>query len=197
LVKYLIVAQPIGVGALGVLRPDPFTEIVQAGPESELSRRFPRPELVIRKRFASGASCHCALVKREFAGFLWIRTNEYEEDEVRCTYVLAAPHQSVWDFDVYVEPKFRLSRTLARLWQAVDAQLNERGVRWSFSRISAFNAESLAAHAKLGIIECHSATFLVIGKFQLSLLSQRPYVHASFSPRRRPSIRLSLPASKS
>ena len=196
LVKYLIVAQPIGAGALDAVKPDRSTEIVQAGPQSELARYFPRPDAVIRRRFASGASCYCALVKKEFAGFLWILADRYEEDEVRCTYVLEAPQQSVWDFDVYIEPKFRLSRTLARLWHAVDARLNERGVRWSFSRISAFNAESLAAHAKLGIIECQSATFLVIGQFQLSFLSQRPYVHASFSACRRPAIRLDLPAIK-
>jgi hypothetical protein len=189
----LIVAQPVGAGAVGTLRPDHSTEIVEALPGSELDRHFPRPEPVIRQRFKSGSVCHCALVNGEFAGFIWIKTDEYEEDEVRCTYVLQAPRESVWDFDVYIEPRFRLSRTLARLWQAVDADLQDRGIRWTFSRISAFNAESLAAHANLGIVECHSATFLVVGKFQLSFLSQRPYVHASFSAGRRPALRLELP----
>ena len=193
LIKYLIVAQPVGTGALVTLRPDRYTEIVEALPGSELSRHFPRPKRVIQQRFESGAICHCAVVKNEFAGFIWFRANAYEEDEVRCTYVLQSPHSSVWDFDVYIDPRFRLSRTLARLWQAVDTQLKARGIQWTFSRISAFNAESLAAHAKLGTIECHSATFLLVGRLQLSLLPQRPYVHASLSTRRRPTLRLEPP----
>ena len=194
LIKYLIVAQPVGSGMLQKIRPDRHTEIVQAAPQSDFAKYFPRPERVIRMRFESGALCFSALVNNEFAGFIWLRANEYQEDEVRCTYVLQAPHTSVWDFDVYIEPKFRLSRTLARLWQAVDRHLKEQGVNWTFSRISAFNPESLAAHAKLGIVECYSAVFLLVGKLQLSLLPQRPYVHLSLSDKRRPVLRLDPPS---
>lgn len=193
LIKYLIVVQPVGSSALHNLRPDGHTKIVRAAPQSEFAKQFPRPEMVIRQRFESGALCFCALVKNEFAGFIWLRSHEYQEDEVRCTYVLQAPNVSVWDFDVYVVPKFRFGRTMARLWQSVDGYLNEQGVDWTFSRISAFNAESLAAHAKLGIVECHSAVFLQAGTFQLSLIPQRPYVHLSLSDKRRPVLRLTPP----
>ena len=35
-------------------------------------------------------------------------------------------------------------------WEAASALLHERGHRWTFSRISGFNAASLAAHRRLG-----------------------------------------------
>ena len=77
--------------------------------------------------------------------------------------------------------------------QAVDAHLAEQGIQWSFSRISAFNAASTGAHARLGTVDCGSATFLCVGALQLALLTTPPFVHLSFSNRQRPSMRLAPP----
>jgi len=196
LIKYLIVAQPIGAAQLAAMRPDPNVVVALTPRDSELVDAFPRPIGVVRRRFDSGALCFSALVKNTFAGYIWLRHDAYEEDEVRCTFVLDDPSRSVWDFDVYVEPKYRIGRTMARLWSAVDHYLGERGIAWSFSRISAFNPDSLAAHTRLGIVPCHSAVFVVMGSWQLAFLPQRPYVHLSTSERQRPSLRLRLPLSR-
>ena len=192
--RYLIVAQPIGRSGQPELRPDSGAAVVAPTlPDSPLVAAFPRPPAVISARFSGGAQCFSATVRSAFAGFIWIQRDAYNEDEVRCRYVLDEPGRCVWDFDVYVEPRFRFGRTMARLWQAVDARLQAQGVQWSFSRISVFNAESIAAHSRLGIVGCSSATFLCIGAFQLSLLATRPFVHLSFSNQQRPLIRLSPP----
>jgi hypothetical protein len=193
LLRYRIVAQPIGNTALGSLRADSRTVVRPSAIDSPLVAAFPRPPQVIAQRYAGGAECFTAVVRDTFAGFLWFQRGAYDEDEVRCRYVLDDPRRSVWDFDVHVEPPYRFGRTLARLWQAVDAHLAAQGVQWSFSRISAFNAASIAAHGRLGTVDCGSATFLCVGPLQLSLLSMRPFVHLSWSSRQRPSIRLPLP----
>lgn len=191
--RYLIVAQPIGHSNLPALRQDNATEVTPTLPDSPLVAAFPRPPQIIRARYSGGARCFSATVRSAFAGFIWIQHGAYDEDEVRCRYVLADPERCVWDFDVYVEPRYRLGRTMARLWQAVDSRLAEQGVQWSFSRISVFNAESISAHSRLGIVNCGSAIFLCIGPFQLSLLTMPPFVHISFSNRQRPLMRLTPP----
>ena len=112
---------------------------------------------------------------------------------MRCSYVLDDPARCVWDFDVYVEPRFRLGRTLARLWAAVDGELAADGVAWSFSRISTFNQASLAAHARMGTVERCRVLFVRIGRLQLSLLPGAPRLHVSISDRRRPTLRLAAP----
>lgn len=194
LLRYRIVAQPIGNAGLRALRAD-STTIVQPTPaDSPLVAAFPRPPQVLRRRYENGAECFTAVVRTVFAGFIWVQREAYDEDEVRCRYELAAPERCVWDFDVHVEPRFRLGRTLARLWQAVDAHLAEQGMQWTFSRISAFNADSMAAHARLGIVDCGSATFLCAGALQLAVLSTPPFLHLSFSSRQRPSLLLSPPS---
>jgi hypothetical protein len=193
LIKYHVVAQPVPGTGGGVLRPDRNTRIDFAAPDSPLCVHFPRPPHVIGQRYASGAVCIAAESGGRFAGFLWLRRSGYDEDEVRCRYVLDDPERSVWDFDVYVEPSFRLGRTMARLWQAADRHLVAQGVQWSFSRISAFNASSLGAHARLGLVRCHTATFLLVGQSQLAFVPQWPFVHASLRDSQRPTIRLRAP----
>ncbi len=192
IVKYLLVAQPVAVGA--ALRPDANTRIRDCAAGDPLEADFPRPPRVIAARHAAGAQCLVATVKERFAGFLWLQRNRYEEDEVRCSYVLADPASCVWDFDVYVEPAFRNGRTMARLWQAANERLLAEGVRWSCSRISTFNAASLAAHRRLGAQPIGNALFVVIGPLQLALLSGAPFVHLSLTPSQRPRLALRPPA---
>ncbi len=191
LYKYYLVAQPVRSDGVAPLRADTKVRIEPAGPDHPLSRHFPRPAAIIRKRFEQGARCLVASSGGSFAGYLWWQTEHYDEDEVRCLFVLADPKASVWDFDVYVEPRYRLGRMMARLWDEATRRLHAEGVRWSFSRISAFNAGSIASHARLGLRPVGSAVFVVIGRWQLSLFSQRPFVHVAW--RGRPVVRLSIP----
>lgn len=194
IVKYWLTAQPIGHKDSLSLRPDAATQLLRVGRGDAWVSRFPRPPHVLESRWAAGAECTSAVVKGEFAGFIWIQRGRYEEDEVRCVYQLSDPVACVWDFDVHVEPRYRLGRTMARLWGHVDAGLATEGVRWSLSRISAFNAASLASHARLGIVTCGSVLFVCVGPWQFSWLPNAPYVHFSTGGSRVPVVRLDPPA---
>jgi len=197
IVKYYLVAQPIGLTdakSAKPMRSDSTTSMQQVSSGDPLAQAFPRPWAIIARRYAAGSICTAARVRGEFAGFIWLQRGRYEEDELRCSFVLDAPSISVWDFDVYIEPKYRIGRTMARLWSHVDAQLAAEGVRWSFSRISAFNTASLSSHARLGAVICGSAVFLLLGPLQFSYLPNYPYLHLSASARSVPVVRLRPPS---
>ncbi len=193
LFKYYLVAQPIGSRAPKPIRQDPSVVIRRIDRGDSLVRSFPRPQTIIDQRYAASATCTAALVNAEFAGFIWLQKGRYQEDELRCTFVLQESSVSIWDFDVYIEPKYRIGRTMARLWGHVDSELSTQGVQWSFSRISAFNSASLSSHARLGTVICGSAVFMLIGPVQLSLLPDFPYAHVSFSEFCKPIVRLRPP----
>lgn len=168
IVPYVLVAQPVGNPALADVRADAGTVVERIGPGHPLLAAFPRPAAVIAQRFADGAECHAATVKGQFAGHIWIARSRYVEDEVRCIYEIADPAAAVWDYDVYVEPRLRLGRTMGRLWRAVDNALSSEGVRWTFSRINRFNAASVNSHRRLGAAAIGHVVFVVLGPLQLS-----------------------------
>lgn len=191
-VRYVLVAQPLGQPGTPRLRPDPNCEVGPVGEDDELCAAFPRPAEALRRRWQHGAVCYAARVKGRFAGTIWIQRDRYEEDEVRCDFVLAEPARSCWDFDVYVEPDFRLGRTMARLWQRVEDDLVPDGVRWSFSRIAWSNMASLKSHARLGARPVGSATFLVVGGWQLALMGRSGWALGGPTSRR-PELKLFPP----
>jgi hypothetical protein len=193
-VPYTLVAQPIGIGVYAGVRDDPATTMQIAGPGSAVSADFPRPAVINALRWAAGATCHACQVKGRFAGTIWIQRSRYEEDEVRCDYLLPAGDSCVWDFDVYVAPEFRAGRTMARLWKAVDTSLAGQGVRWSMSRISRFNSASLRSHQRLGAVEIGRLTFFVIGPWQLMWDGGARRARLSSPAQARPTVRLQLPA---
>jgi len=153
LVVYALMAQPIGSPLLRDVSEAASTEVVAIAPDHPQVGAFPRPEQVIAERFANGATCHLALVKGDFAGFIWLQRDAYMEDEVRCRYVLDEPARGVWDFDVYVVPKYRLGRTLARLWRAVDVELERAGIAWR-ERFTGGGVAAVAAAAAAGLAVC-------------------------------------------
>ncbi|AXA90802.1 hypothetical protein [Massilia sp. YMA4] len=142
---------------------------------------YPRPRDVLAQRLRQGGRSLAAWRDGELAGFLWYQFGAYQEDEVRVRYHLPSP-RSAWDYDVFVQPHLRLGPTFARLWQEAHRRLHARGVRWTCSRISAFNADSLRAHGRLGTVRLGSATFLVLGRWQCMLASVAPYLHLSRGP---------------
>ncbi len=191
LIRYYLVAQPVQTKAS--CRASPKNPATPLDPGDPLVPLFPRPPEVIAKRLRDKSLCFLARSGDEFAGFLWLAFNAYDEDEVRCRYELADPASCVWDYDVHVEPKYRISRTFARLWDAANAHLTENGVRWSMSRISAFNPASLAAHGRLGIHKLYSASFLCLGPLQISMIGAAPWIHISFTDKSRPTVQLAPP----
>lgn len=193
-VPYLLVAQPVGNSALGSVKPDSATVVREARHDDALLPSFPRPTVINEQRFSDGARCHVASVKGDFAGHIWIARQCYREDEVRCTYLLADPERCVWDFDVYIEPRFRLGRTMARLWRGVDDALVAQGVQWSFSRINRFNLGSVRSHQRLGAREVGRISFVVLGPVQIRL-GGGAAVTISLSASQSPVVRLTPPMS--
>jgi hypothetical protein len=190
---YLFCAQPIGAGTFDAVR-DSADTVVQPVPlGNSLIAHFPRPSEIIAQRFARGSVCYAAIVKREFAGHIWLASDFYDEDEVRCRYALPSDQQSVWDYDVYIEPRHRLGRALGRLWKGVDAALSGQGVRWSVSRISLFNATSIQTHERLGAIHLATGVFVILGPMQLALFSKVPYIHFGMCATQRPALALQPP----
>lgn len=194
LIRYYIVAQPVPDTPGQALRPSAANTVRMITREDAVVARFPRPREVLARRFDEGGRCIVAENKGSFAGFLWIAHHHYDEDEVRCRFALHPPELCVWDYDVYVEPAFRIGRTFARLWDAANTYMTGHGVRWSVSRISAFNPVSLAAHRRLGIRKLASASFLVIGRVQLSLFTTPPFVHLGWNDEMRPLLPVRAPS---
>ena len=163
-------------------------------PNDPLVEQFPRPRHVIASRFGMDAHCLAAQKDGTFAGFIWLKEREYPEDEVRCIYKLDPRGNAVWDFDVHIEPAFRYGRTFIRLWEAANAWMRERNHRWTISRISAFNPDSLAAHQRLGTVRVGSALFLRTGRVQFAFLDRAPYVHIGWRADQIPCLLLRAPA---
>lgn len=193
IIRYYLVAQPVPEGITSKLRNSTSTEIAFINQNDPLTASFPRPPDVIAKRFADGNLCLAASSHEQFIGFLWIARERYAEDEVRCLYHLDDPQLSAWDFDVYVAPDYRIGRTFARLWEAANEHLSSQGVKWSISRISAFNPGSLQAHTKLGMRLLFSATFLCLGPVQIMTIGKKPYIYISLSSRSTPILKIATP----
>ncbi len=190
---YLIVAQPIGARGGPSLRQDPRTVVREIDPHDSIVAAFPRPAQVNRKRFDAGARCHVVSVSDTFAGHLWLAENGHDEDEVRCRFVLPQRPRCCWDFDVYIEPRFRAGRVMARLWQAVDRGLAADGFDWTLSRIARLNQASLLAHERLGAVPVASASFLIVGPLQIMIASCAPWLHVGIAMTQRPTLLLPAP----
>lgn len=179
LIKYYFVAQPVSHTAPSAPRTASGTLISVTDHLTEVVRQAERPERTLQERFTQRARCVVAERDGELAGFIWLCPEHYREDEVRCVYRWIPVREARWDFDVFVAPPFRMGRLFARLWGRAHALLAAENVKWTLSRINAFNAGSLAAHRKLGAVQMATGWFLVIGRLQLTFTSLAPYWHVS------------------
>jgi len=144
-------------------------------PEPVLGR-LDRPPEVINERFVQGAQCLVATKNEVLVGCIWFIQGAYIEDEVRVDYLLPQDGCCVWDFDVFVAESERLGFLFAKQWDAFDALLKPQGIRYTVSRINAFNQRSMASHRSLGAQDCGWALFLRLGSFQWMLSNQRPFI---------------------
>jgi hypothetical protein len=191
--RYYFVAQPVPDKLQVATGRATGVAIRLIEPDDPLVEQFPRPRHVIVKRFGMNAHCLAAEKDGTFAGFIWLKESEYPEDEVRCVYRLDPVGNAVWDFDVHIEPAFRYGRTFIRLWEAANAWMRERNYRWTMSRISAFNPDSLAAHRRLGTVRVGSAVFLRTGRIQIAVLDRAPFVHIGWRADQIPCLLLRVP----
>ena len=177
--KYYFVAQPVQKTPWLPGRRGQSFEVREVAEADPLVRLFPRPARAAPLRFGQGAVCFAALRKGALAGFLWLTLGPYQEDEVRCRYVPLPAHESAWDFDVYVEPEHRNGIVFLRLWDEANRFLAAHGIRWSLSRISAFNAGSILSHARMQARRIGTAIFLSVGPWQIAASTASPRFHVS------------------
>lgn len=156
---------------------------------SELSQ-VPRPLPVLEERFAQGAVCLAVYLKERYVGYAWFAFRSYEEDEVRCSYLLRQPTHAAFDFDVYVFPAYRLGRAFAAVWHASNQYLGERGVTRTCSRIAASNLASRRSHGQLGAREIGHALFLCLGSWQVTWSSLLAFPGLRFGKTSRPALHL-------
>jgi L-amino acid N-acyltransferase YncA len=148
-----------------------------------------RPE-VMAARLRQNATCIGAFKRGALIGYMWFCGRSYEEDEVRCTYVLTEAKHSVFDFDLYLFPEHRMGLGFVALWNAANELLRNLGIRNTFSLLTRFNLASRRAHRHLGWRLVGRALFLQLGLVELMAATVFPYVHFSASRTNRVRLRL-------
>ena len=191
--RYRLVAQPVPPGDLLPAGRGAGIEVRRLDAGDPALAALPVGPDVLAFRFAQGAVCLGAFRKEEPIGCLWLTFGAYEEDEVRCVFDLSDAAPAAWDFDVWLRPDARLGFGFPRLWDAANALLREKGIAWSFSRISVFSPGSLAAHTRMGAVPVGSLTAVQGAGRQLVFSSVPPRVRWSRLDGALPRYRLSAP----
>ncbi|MBV2127714.1 N-acetyltransferase [Arsukibacterium indicum] len=165
--KYYITRQP--VSAIASVPPTKALdiEIKQLANDDPTLSTMDRPAAILQQRYAQGGHCFAAFKKEQFAGNLWLNFDEYQEDEVRCRYVLQPTGHAAWDYDVFVMPKYRFSYVFAKLWDKANSVMTGRGISYVYSRINYYNVGSLQSHKRLGSKIYGAVYFINIGSVQL------------------------------
>ena len=191
LYKYRIVAQAVAAHSLCRGR-GAAIEVRRLSEPGACGVEFQRCPQVIAQRYGQGAHCLAAYRGGELLGYLWYTLGAYQEDEVRARFV-PSTRQAAWDFDVQVFRQHQLGLAFPRLWDEANRVLHACGVRWSCSRISAFNAGSRSAHRSLGAVLLGSAVFVRCGRWQWMASTLAPWVHVSRGPESFPQFRVEPP----
>ncbi|HVO87240.1 MAG TPA: hypothetical protein VMV45_01760 [Casimicrobiaceae bacterium] len=188
---YELMVQPIFNKALlpaNLSRNLTFAEIGQGHPDIE---RMPARPDIKAQRFEQGAHCLAVYRKDALIGYMWFCYGSYREDEARCDYELAQPERSVFDFDLYVMPEHRMGIGFVAVWHGATRYLHERGIRYTFSRLTRFNVASRRSHAHLGWRRIAHAVFLRLGKVEAMFATLPPHFALTWSDRQRVRLRLS------
>ena len=187
---YELLVQPIPEAPLlpgKLARAYEYREIVKGDPEIALMPI--RPEIK-SARFEQNAVCIGAFQKNKLIGYLWLAFGAYEEDEVRCTFVLPNDGQSVFDFDLYIMPEARMGLAFAGVWDGASQYLRGRGVKYTYSRLTRVNIASRRAHQRLGT-RCVGRMIVVRAwRLELVLSTLTPFMHVSCDENSRARVKL-------
>ncbi|TXL65962.1 GNAT family N-acetyltransferase [Zeimonas arvi] len=163
---------------------------MRVGPISEDAfdaSAFGRPPDAIRDRFRDGSLCIAATKNDELLGFMWLQRGTLRERIVRCEMRAEPESRVAWDYDFFIQPRYRLGRLFGRLWDAGSCTLREMNIEATVSWIRLDNRASEQAHARLGAKRIGWAAFLTVFGHQLMLSSFRP--RASYAaPNRRATL---------
>lgn len=186
---YEFMVQPITNKALlpeRLVRNIEFREIHRGDPELS---RMPPPPTIIESRYAQGAVCLGAFLKGSFIGYIWFCFGAYDEDEVRCTYVLQNPSVAVFDFDLYVFPEYRMGVGFMGIWHGANQYLYSRGIRYTYSRLTRFNLASRRSHKHLGWNRIGGAVVVLVPRLEIMISTLSPFLF--FSRKRRMQLKFS------
>jgi hypothetical protein len=187
---YELVVQPLAEAPLlpsNLARSVEIREIRSSDPEIALMPA--RPDIK-ESRFKQNAICLGAFRKGVLIGHIWFCFHTYEEDEVRCTFVLPEGNQAVFDFDLYLFPEHRMGLGFAGIWDGANKFLRSRGVKFSFSRLTRFNLASRRAHMRLGAQRVGRLFVLQAWRVELMVATVAPYLHLSLGTRNRARVKL-------
>jgi len=187
---YELLVQPIPKAPLLPSRFSAAVEMreIRAG-DPEIARMPARPEIK-ESRFKQKAICLGAFQKDHLIGYIWFCFDAYEEDEVRCTFVLPQGNQAVFDFDLYLFPEHRMGLGFVGVWNGANEFLRSRGIQFSFSRLTRFNLASRRAHLRLGAQRVGRVFVLRLWQIEFMIATVSPYVHLSLMKQKR--VRLKL-----
>jgi hypothetical protein len=187
---YELMVQPIPEKPLLPVRFAKGIEIreIKCG-DPELDLMPVRPEIK-QLRFEQNAICLGAFQKGKFIGYIWFCFRAYEEDEVRCTFMLTPEDQAVFDFDLYLFPEYRMGLGFIGIWNGANAFLRSRGIKFTFSRVTRFNLASRRAHEHLGWKCVGRTVFLQVWRFEFMVATIFPYLYASLRKSGRARLRL-------
>ncbi|KKO46896.1 hypothetical protein WG68_02865 [Arsukibacterium ikkense] len=179
--KYYITRQPVTTVASVPATKALDIEIKQLTSDDPVLNTMDRPLITLQQRYLQGGYCMAAFKKGQFAGNLWLNFDQYQEDEVRCRYILQPAGHAAWDYDVFVMPKYRFSYVFAKLWDRANSVMAERGISYVYSRINYYNIASLQSHKRLGSKIFGTVYFVNIGSIQLMLSRHfRPFIKVSW-----------------
>ena len=187
---YEIMIQPIADNPLVPQRFSKHLEIREIKRGDLEVDLMPARKEIKEQRFEQGAICLGAFQKGQFIGYIWFCFESYLEDEVRCTFLLTPPDSSTFDFDLYVFPEYRMGLAFIGIWNGANAFLRQRGVRFTYSRLTRFNVASRRAHQHLGWKLVGRTIFLSAWRAQFMVATLFPYVHVSLNARNRVRLRL-------
>lgn len=177
--KYYFYVQPVAKKPLLPSRFGKKYTLLELDKNSPYLKYFDRPKHVLDTRFHNGAKCFCAVKDNIPTGFIWISLGKYQEDEVRCIFNPVPSGENAWDFDVFISPHDRLGFSFALLWDHVNKWLTKQNYKWTSSRVSAFNPNSIRSHSRLGAQRVGYGTFIKISGMEIGLFSKKPYLSIS------------------
>ncbi len=154
---------------------------------SAILSQLDRPDEVIDMRFKQGSICLLAKKDDVFLGCIWLVKQRYIEDQIRATYFF--PSHAIWDYDVFVIPKKRLTPLFAALWDSADNWMIEQNIDKSISRILAYNSSSIKSHTSAGAKKIGWLIALSKYRLQLTFYSLPPFIHINTSGKEGPSLR--------
>lgn len=140
---------------------------------------FGRPIDAIQERFDAGSTCIAARREDELLGFMWLQKGTLKERLVRCHMRVEPSARVVWDYDFFIQPRYRVGRLFGRLWDAASASLRDQGVEATVSWIRLENRASEQAHSRLGARRIGWAVFLELFGCQAMASSFPPYLSYS------------------